>query len=334
MNEFRKEKEMNTTKKSFWDNIVWIIFLFVVMYVFASSLVGEVISLLTKNLWKTSPGMHFINEYYTDTIGAVLFLVVYCLIFKKNRFILRSFLPAGKGRDHRILVVEDTYEPTQNNTSKTLLLGLLIGFAGNFFCIACALMHGDIKLIFDFSVSQIPVLLFGFLMVFVQSSSEEMWCRGFMYERIIIRYPVWVAVIVNGVFFGLLHVFNDGVNVLAITSIIVCGISYSLVRWYSGSIWMVMGIHTMWNFTQNFLFGLPNSGLVSEFSVFHLDAANGTSNLIYDYAFGVESTVTAVFTDALIGIIVLLLAKKNGRLGELKMSYGKMAAVTEEEEIQ
>ena len=148
-----------------------------------------------------------------------------------------------------------------------------------------------------------------------------------MYERINIHYPLWVAILANGVLFGLLHSFNDGASVIGIIDIAVCGISYSLVRWYTGSIWTAMGIHTMWNFTQNFLFGLPNSGMVSEFSVFHLDAANGVSNLIYDYAFGVEGTIIAVLVDGMLGVAVLLLAKKAGRLGELKLSYEKKAEI-------
>ena len=206
------------------------------------------------------------------------------------------------------------------------MLGLLLGFVTNFFCIACAMVHGDIKLIFDFSASQIPVILYGFLMVFIQSSSEEMWCRGFMYERILIHYPLWVAVLINGIFFGLLHIFNPGVSVMAILGIVICGFSYSLLRWYTGSIWITMGIHTMWNFTQNFIFGLPNSGLVSEVSVFNLDAVNAVSNLIYNYEFGVEAAIPALVVDALIGVVCIILAKRNGRLGELNMSYEKIAA--------
>lgn len=320
---------MEQKRKFQGNNIFWIIFLVVALYVVLCGLPVELISKLAKKAGEWAPGVTFINENYTGTIGAVLVLFAYCLIVKKNRFILRSFLPAGKGRNHEIKVIEDTYEPTQNNTAKTLILGLLLGFVTNFFCIACALAHGDIKLVCDFSASQIPVMLYGLVMVFIQSSSEEMWCRGFMYERINIHYPLWVAVVVNGIFFGLLHAFNDGVTVLAVISIIVCGMSYSLVRWYSGSIWLVMGIHTMWNFTQNFLFGLPNSGLVSEVSVFRLDAVKGTSNLIYNYGFGVESAIPAILADCTLGIVVLLLAKKNGRLGELFMSHEKRAAIAE-----
>jgi hypothetical protein len=103
----------------------------------------------------------------------------------------------------------------------------------------------------------------------------------------------------------------------------VCGLSYSLLRWYTGNIWIAMGIHTGWNYTQNFLLGLPNSGLVSEVSLFHLGAANGTTNLIYDYGFGVEGALPALFIDSLIGIICLVLAARDGRLGELGISRNK-----------
>lgn len=308
------------------NNIIWIIILMILLYVYLSTLADYLIYEIVSCKRQLSPAMRFILECYAVTAGSVITLIVICLIVKKNRFILRSFLPAGMGREHKVLVVEDTYEPTQNNTPKTLLLGLLLGFITNFTCIACAIAHGDIKLYYDFSASQIPLLLFGFLMVFIQSTSEELWCRGFMYERINIHYPLWVSVIANGLFFGFIHVFNDGANVIAITDIVICGISYSLVRWYTGSIWVVMGIHTMWNFTQNLLFGLPNSGLVSELSVFHLDAATGISSLFYDYAFGVESTVTAIVMDLALGAAVLILARREGRLGELMLSYEKKAA--------
>jgi fructose-specific phosphotransferase system IIC component len=85
-----------------------------------------------------------------------------------------------------------------------------------------------------------------------------------------------------------------------------------------------MGIHTAWNFTQNLLFGLPNSGLVSEVSVFKMDAMNAQSNLIYNYDFGVEGAIPAVLADALLGIICLILAAKKGRLKELGMRYDEL----------
>lgn len=309
------------------NNLIWIIILVILLYIF----LGELITLAGMAFFRRliaslSPAMHFITEYYTAVIWQILTLVMILVIVRKDRFILRSFLPAGKGKNFEINVTEDTYVASNDNTVRMLLLGLALGFITNFFCIACALIHGDIKLYYDFSASQIPVMIFALVSVFIQSTSEELWCRGFMYERILIHYPIWVAVAVNGIFFGLLHSFNPGVSVMAIVGIIICGLSYSLVRWYSGSIWITMGLHTMWNFTQNFLFGLPNSGLVSEVSVLHLDAATGVSSLIYDYAFGVEAAIPALLADGALGAAVLLLARRDGRLGELTLSYEKLAA--------
>ena len=150
-----------------------------------------------------------------------------------------------------------------------------------------------------------------------------------MYERINVRYPLWVAIVVNGVVFGLLHSFNPGITALAMADLIICGLAYSLLRWYSGSVWTCFGIHTMWNFTQNFIFGLPNSGLVSEASIYHLDAANAVSNWVYSYEFGVEGAVPAIFIDLLLAAVILYKAKKDGRLGELlesRESRGEMPA--------
>ena len=309
---------------SFSDSLPWILFLTAALYLFLSSFatagVYGLIRLLER-LWDTSPAVTFINMNYTVTAGSVIVLAIVCSVVRKNRFILRSFLPRGAGKNHKIKVVEDTYRPSQENTPGKLLLGMFIGFLTNSACILCAMIHGDLRFSLHFSFSMIPVLIYALLMVFIQSSSEELWCRGFMYERICIRYPLLAAAAVNGLFFGGLHLFNENVSVLAMADLIISGISYSLVRWYTGSIWTVMGIHTMWNFTQNFLFGLPNSGLVSQVSLLRLDASAGTSSLVYDCGFGVEGALPAVIADCLLGVSVLILAKKKGRLGELKMSY-------------
>ena len=178
-------------------------------------------------------------------------------------------------------------------------------------------------------------MIFALISVFFQSTSEELWCRCYLYERINVHYPLWIAIVINGTLFGLLHLGNPGISALALADLIICGLSYSMLRWYSGSIWTCFGIHTMWNFTQNFLFGLPNSGLVSEASVFHLDAATGISNWVYSYEFGVEGGVPAIFIDVLLMVVILILAKRDGRLGELlesRESRGEMPAANTKEE--
>ena len=236
---------------------------------------------------------------YAPTIMSILGLIFYLHLTKqKNQFIIDSFRLGYKG-----------------NSIKSLVMGLLVGFIMNFFGIAAALIHGDIKLYLDFAITQIPFFLFALVCVFVQSTSEELWCRGFLYERLALGYPLWVAVVINGLLFAALHLGNDGMGAIPFLNILICGFSFSLAKWYTGSIWFPMGVHTMWNFTQNFLFGLPNSGLVSETSVFKLDAAS--SSLIYDHVFGVEGGIPGVLADLTLGLIFLYLGYKKGRLHEL-----------------
>jgi membrane protease YdiL (CAAX protease family) len=306
-------------KTRFTNRIIWILLVWFALYEFVDSIMVLFASeLLRLSIPDQSDGLAFVLEYYTPLLASCILFILVCLIVKKNRFMLDIIKPARGKKSMRMLWI-----------------GLLLGFLTNFFCILCALIHGDIKLYLDFSVSQIPLMIFALISVFFQSASEELWCRCYLYERINIHYPLWIAIVVNGALFGLLHLGNPGISALALADLIICGLAYSLLRWYSGSIWTCFGIHTMWNFTQNFLFGLPNSGLVSEASVFHLDAATGISNWVYSYEFGVEGGVPAIFIDVLLMVVILILAKRDGRLGELlesRESRGEMPAANTKEE--
>ena len=295
------------------DRIIWILLVTFVWYVVLFSTLegflfdGNWVNVLVEKIGYEVDAMKF-SVMYLSTITPFVGFIVYTAVTKRNRFVLRDILPGHK-----------------NNKIGWLFWGLAVGFIMNFGCILCALINGDIKLFLNFTMSQLPFYLITLVFVFIQSSSEEMWCRAFVYERVNVHYPLWVAILVNGIFFGALHLFNPGVTALPIIDIMICGVSFSLAKWYSGSIWFPMGIHTMWNFTQNLIFGLPNSGIVSEASIFGLDAASAHDSIVYNVAFGVEGAWPAVAADAVLGLICLILAARKGRLGELTQRLGTEA---------
>ena len=76
---------------------------------------------------------------------------------------------------------------------------------------------------------------------------------------------------------------------------------------------MPMAAHTAWNFTQNIIFGLPNSGNVSPVSIFKLDASTAMDSFAYDVGFGVESTIVAITLIIVSCIIVYLWGSKNNK---------------------
>jgi len=302
-----EKNTLNHNQKVDWKNrIIWILLVTCFWYIFVLSSIEEILfggALSSISPLNVPNEVRFAMLFYLSTIVSFIGILVYTRVTKRNRFIFRSFMPSAAG-----------------NRLSLLFWGLLVGFVMNFGCIVWALLAGDIKLFLNFTVNQIPFFLFALVCVFIQSSTEELWCRGFMYERINVHYPLWIAILVNGLFFAALHMSNPGAGVLPIIDIAICGLSYSIAKWYTGSIWFPMGIHTAWNFTQNFLFGLPNSGLVSEASVFGLDAASAQDTWIYDVAFGVEGAIPAVLGDLVLGVVCLMLAARQGRLGELKQT--------------
>ncbi|MBQ9305092.1 CPBP family intramembrane glutamic endopeptidase [Butyrivibrio sp.] len=229
---------------------------------------------------------------YASFIGIWIVILLWCLI-PSNRPIFGAVWKKCKG-----------------NTLKHLGIGLLIGFVMNGFCILLAVLHKDIYLYF--SGANFFALLGIFIAVFIQSSAEELLCRGFLYQRIRrgYRHPA-VAIIVNAMFFGLLHIGNPGVSTLAIVSIVVVGICYSVMVYYCDSLWMPMAAHAAWNYTQSIVFGLPNSGLVSKFSLFKLDASTATDSFFYSVNFGVEETIVAVSINVICAILVVVWGVKN-----------------------
>ena len=257
-------------------------------------LIGEWIlySILQKPIANDESGFFEITYMYASFIGIWLVFILYILATKKNRPILKALWTAPRG-----------------NNIKFLLIGLLIGFGTNMLCAVAAMLHNDIHIYFD---SFHPLkLIIVFIAVFIQSSAEELTCRGFLYQRLrkTFRHPA-VAIIVNSALFGVLHMGNQGVTTLAIIDIIATGIFFTFMVYYMVSIWCAFGVHTAWNFTQNLILGLPNSGHVTPFSIFKLDAASATNSFAYDVGFGVEGTYFAVAVQ-IIGAIVIFLLYRN-----------------------
>ncbi len=139
-------------------------------------------------------------------------------------------------------------------------------------------------------------------------------CRGFLYQRLMRRYrkPA-VAIVGNICLFGLLHVGNPGATVLGLLSVLLSGLLFSMLVYYMDSLWAAMAAHTAWNFTQNILLGLPNSGIVTPFSVFKLEAASAMDSFAYSVGFGLEGTVLAAVFLLVASAVVMVWGMKKGK---------------------
>ena len=137
-----------------------------------------------------------------------------------------------------------------------------------------------------FPIGAFLLCLVGFL---IQGMSEEMLCRSYLMVSLSRGLPLWACAVINALLFSLLHVGNPGVTVIALVNIFLFGLFASGLTLRRGSIWMVGALHSMWNFAQGNLFGIPVSGLAGLPSPLKADIAEGgLSTLINGGAFGLE----------------------------------------------
>lgn len=233
---------------------------------------------------------------YFSFIAIWIFGLAIILVFKGYRPILKSFSSKLKG----------------NNIKAALIGGLTLGLGLNLLIALVAIATGAIKIHYvGLGLDSIVLLL---ISVMIQSGAEELVARVFIYQKLRKDFPKWpiIAILGNGLFFLLIHVGNPGVTFSALFLLMVVSIMYSLVVYYFDSIWIPIVAHTTWNFTQNIILGLPNSGIVFPISIFKLDASN--NNFAFDSTFGIEGSILAIVLNIVVCVGLYYFGKKKGAL--------------------
>ena len=291
--------EPPVNKKSFiracgsWTDILPIAALLSVLLVLFGSIISALVNKflpvqeLGMRLLGDEDGVAFLLQYF-DFIGIWILFMLITAVFKGNWPMWKAYFYNGHG-----------------NNFKAVLAGILLGFGTNGFCILMSVIMGDIKLSFnEFK----PLVFFTFLLcVWIQSGAEEIADRCYLYQKLRRRYrwPV-IAVLGNALVFMALHMLNPGVTAWGLGQVFLFGVLASLIIYYWDSLWAAIWMHTAWNFSQSIVFGLPNSGIVSKYSVFRLEAASARDGIFYNTSFGVEGSKGA---NAIIGglIVIILL---------------------------
>ena len=86
-----------------------------------------------------------------------------------------------------------------------------------------------------------------FLVYIIQGAGEEIIFRGWLLPVIALRTNKWFAVLISSLFFGSLHLFNPGMTIYSLLGIILFGIFAGIYVLKEGNLWIVCGIHSIWN---------------------------------------------------------------------------------------
>ena len=125
------------------------------------------------------------------------------------------------------------------------------------------------------------------------------------------RLPAIAAILISSFTFSVLHLFNSGFGLLAFVNLVLYGVFLAVYMLKTGNIWGVCAIHSVWNFSQGNLYGMPVSGMnILETSLFSSSLVEG-KEWLSGGAFGPEGGVITSAVSILAIVLTLLLGKRS-----------------------
>jgi membrane protease YdiL (CAAX protease family) len=74
----------------------------------------------------------------------------------------------------------------------------------------------------------------------------------------------WTSAVILCLVFCLVHTGNPGESPVGLLSVFLIGMFVCISIWRTGSLWCAVGMHAAWDWSQSFLFGVANSGLMNQ----------------------------------------------------------------------
>ncbi|HEY1629671.1 MAG TPA: type II CAAX endopeptidase family protein [Rhizomicrobium sp.] len=139
---------------------------------------------------------------------------------------------------------------------------------------------------------------------------EELIMRGGVFRIVESGLGTFVALIVSALIFGFLHMTNPGATLLSSCAIaleagILLAAAYAVTR----SLWLAIGLHFAWNFTEGGIFGAAVSGGQMKGL---LNIPLSGSALMTGGSFGPEASLPAIIVCTAAGLILLIIAIRKG----------------------
>ena len=153
--------------------------------------------------------------------------------------------------------------------------------------------------------------LFGFMAA--AAVTEELLFRGVLFRLVEERFGTWTSLLLTGLVFGLVHLFNPdaslwGAIAIAVEAGFMLGACYAATR----NLWVPIGLHFGWNFALGGVFSVAVSGTGESNGL--LEATTSGSDLVTGGAFGPEGSVYTVVSGVVLTLVFLRLAHRRGHV--------------------
>jgi uncharacterized protein len=153
---------------------------------------------------------------------------------------------------------------------------------------------------------------------------EEVVIRGVVFRILEQWLGSWIALAISAAIFGALHLLNPGATLLNAAAIsIEAGVLLAAAFMLTRRLWLCIGVHIAWNFTQGGVFSVAVSGGKSTGL---LQSRMVGPDWLTGGTFGAEASVVALVVCAAAGMVLVALAIRKGNV-VAPFWVGKPAAV-------
>lgn len=142
---------------------------------------------------------------------------------------------------------------------------------------------------------------------------EELLFRGVLFRSVEAWFGSWAALVVSSLVFGRTHLINpeatlEGALFISVEAGILLAGAYMLTR----RLWLSIGFHVAWNYTQSAIFSSIVSGNQAAQGLIR-STVNGP-DFLTGGNFGVESSVLSLLLCTSTGIVMVVMAVKRGNI--------------------
>jgi len=224
-------------------------------------------------------------------INILLVLAVYKFVIRKLGSEPRDDLPAA-------------------GAAKGLGIGIATGFLLFSFVVGLAALFDVYNIVGAGGTGQLVAALVG--MAIMPGFMEELLFRGILFRWLEQFGGSWFALALTSALFGLGHIMNPNATAfssfaIAVEAGIMLGGAYMLTR----SLWVPIGLHAAWNFTQGEIYDVNVSGVDAQGLV---TAQMSGPELLSGGMFGLEASVLALVPATLLGVWLVTRAVRQGEL--------------------
>ena len=197
---------------------------------------------------------------------------------------------------------------TKDNIVFSYLKGALFGTLQIFtvFFIIFGLKAIDVYYVGNISI----LLLIKIFIIFIfQALLEEILFRGYLMPFFSKVIGIKFTIILLSFLFTCIHLFNPNLDIIGLANVFLAGVTFSLIYYYTGNLWLVGAMHTLWNFILGFIVGSQISGIITYNSVFFSIPVEN-KDLISGGVFGFEASIVTTIVELTISLFVIYLIKK------------------------